>query len=185
MRIVIEALREYPILWRAAAKAGIHRKTLEYWLRCSEAGQYGYDIDWEGFQWRFHEACEAAIDEARQGLRDAIYDRAVGPITYKIDQNLVDLGMRGADAYARDENGDFIVEARGPGNGKMLERFLELERPEKWGKARKRKSSRSGGVLVIGGRPKRAEKKCTASIKARQWKSASRMVGGRQRPNEA
>jgi hypothetical protein len=177
MCVVIEALREYPILARAAAKAGIHRKTLEFWLKCSEGGQNGYDIEWEGFQWRFHEACEAAIDEAHQTLLDAMYDLAMGPITYKIDQDLVDLGMEGADAYARDENGDFIEEARGAGNVKMLERLLELLRPEKWGKARKRKIVTRGGVLVIGEHAARPEKKSTASIKVRQWKSASRMVG--------
>jgi hypothetical protein len=185
MRIVIEALKEYPIRARAAAKAGIHRKTLEYWLKCSEAGQDGYDIDWEGFQWRFHVACEAAIDEARDRLLGVMYDIAMGPITFKIDQDLVDLGNRGADAYARDENGEFIVEARGPGNDKMLKFLLQLLRPEKWGKARKRESFRSGGVLVIGERPNRPEKNCAASIKARQWKSASRKVGERPRPNEA
>jgi hypothetical protein len=131
----------------AAAKAGIHRKTLEYWLKCSKAGQDGYDIEWEGFQWRFHEACGAAIDEAYQTLLDAMFDLAMGPITYKVDQDLVDLGMEGADAYARDENGDFIEEARGTGNVKMLERLLELLRPEKWGKARKRKIAQGVAYL--------------------------------------
>ena len=131
MRIVIEALREYPILATAAANAGIHRKTLTYWLKCSEAGQDGYDIEWEDFQWRFHKACEAAIDLAHDRLLGLIYDNAVGPVTYQIDQHLMDLGMEGADAYARDENGDFIEEARGPGNEKMLKFFLRLRRPEK------------------------------------------------------
>jgi hypothetical protein len=177
MRIVIEALKEYPILARAAAKAGIHRKTLTYWLKCSEAGQDSYDIEWEGFQWRFHEACEAAIDEARERLLGVMYDIAMGPITYKIDQDLVELGNRGPDAYARDENGAFIVEGRGPGNVKMLKFFLQLWRPERWGKARKREIFRSGGVLVIGERPNRSEKNCAASIRARQWKSASRKIG--------
>jgi hypothetical protein len=161
MRIVIEALKECPILVRAAAKAGIHRKTLTYWLKCSEAGQDSYDIEWEGFQWRFHQACEAVIDEARDRLLGVMYDIAMGPITYN---------------YARDENGEFIVEARGPGNVKMLKFLLQLLRPEKWGKARKRKICRSGGVLVIGERPNRSENNCAASIRARQWKSASRKI---------
>jgi hypothetical protein len=176
MRIVIEALRKYRLLSSAAAKAGIHRKTLEYWLKCSEGGQDGYDIEWEGFPWRFHEACEAAIWEARQRLRDAEFDLALGPITYKIDPRLVNLGYRGADAYARDEKGDFIEEARGPGNVKMQKRLLQTLRPEKWRKARRRKIVTSGGVLVIGEQAARPEKNCTASIEARQWKSAARMV---------
>jgi hypothetical protein len=176
MLVVIEALREYPIRSRAAAKAGIQRKALEYLEKCSKAGQDGYDIEWEGFTWRFHEACEAAIDEAHQTLLDAMFDLAIGPITYKVDQHLVDCGMEGADAYARDENGDFIEEARGPGNVKMQELVLQLLRPERWAKPRKRRGSRSGGVLVIGKRRNRAGRNCTASIKARQWKYASRKV---------
>jgi hypothetical protein len=38
MRIVLECLREYPILSHPASKAGIYRKTLKYWMKCSEAG---------------------------------------------------------------------------------------------------------------------------------------------------
>ena len=179
MRIVIEALREYPILARAAAKAGIHRKTLAYWLKCSEAGQDGYDIEWEGFQWRFHEACEAAIDEAHQRLLDRYVRYCHGP-RYLQDRPSTwwSLGNRGADAYARDENGKFIAEDRGPGNVKMLEFLLQLLRPEKWGKPRKRKSFRSGGVLVIGERPSTGPKKIAPQAsKPGKWKSASRMVG--------
>jgi hypothetical protein len=173
MRVVIEALKEYPILVHAAAKAGIHRKALAYWLKCSEAGQDSYDIKWKGFQWRFHQACEAAIDLAHDRLQGVMYDIAMGPITYKIDQDLVALGNRGADAYARDENGEFIVEGRaGPGNVKMLKFLLQWLRAERWRKARKREIFRSGGVLVIG-----SEKNCAASIRARRWKSASRKIG--------
>ena len=43
MRIVIESLRERPILSHAAGKAGIHRRTLEYWMKCSKAGKKGYE----------------------------------------------------------------------------------------------------------------------------------------------
>jgi hypothetical protein len=171
MRIVIEALKECPTLDSAATKAGIHRKTLTYWLKCSKAGQDSYDIEWKGFQWRFHQACEVAIDLADDMLGGLIYDKALGPITYKIDQDLVALGNRGADAYARDEDGEFIVERRGPESDKMIKVLLQWKRPEKWGKKRKRDIFRSGGVLVIG-----SEKNCAASIKARRWKSASRKI---------
>ena len=47
MRVVIESLREHPYLCHAARKAGIHRKTLEYWLKLSKAGDDGYDIEWQ------------------------------------------------------------------------------------------------------------------------------------------
>jgi hypothetical protein len=120
---------------------------------------------------------------AHDTLMGLMYDSAVGPVTYQIDQHLVDLGMEGADAYARDENGDFIEEARGPGNEKMLKFLLRLLRPEKWAKPRKRTTFRSGGVLVIGEGTCRSEENCTASIKARHWKSALRRVG-ETRPND-
>lgn len=173
MLIVLESLRECPILKRAARKAGIHRKTLRYWWKGSEAGNDGYDIEWEGYRWQFHEACEAAIEEAWQNLLDKIRELALGRVTYKIDQHRVDLGYRGVDAYARDANGDFIVEAREPGNVKMQERFLQLVRPERWARPCKQK----GGVLVLGDLTRlQREKGYAASTKVRQWKAASRML---------
>ena len=45
MRIVLDSLRERPILSYAATKAGIHRKTLEYWIKRSMAGDAGYDLE--------------------------------------------------------------------------------------------------------------------------------------------
>jgi hypothetical protein len=174
IRTVIEALRENPFYERAAAKAGIHRKTLAGWLKSSEDGRDGYDVEWEGFDWRFHEACEVAIDEAHQKLLDAILIIAMG-LLYKIDQRLVDLGQQRADVYARDENGDFIVEFRGTVNLKMLLFLLALWRPERYGKPKSKIAPR-GGVLVVGEAAIRPKKNCAASIKARQWKAASKMV---------
>ena len=74
MLIVIESLRECPILWRAAEKAGIHRKTLEYWLRCSKAGHDGYDLVWQGVLWRFHEHCQTAIELAHDKILEAAWN---------------------------------------------------------------------------------------------------------------
>jgi hypothetical protein len=50
-----------------------------------------------------------------------------------------------------DENGNFIVEACGQPNMKMVRHFLEWQRPEKWGKRRKKHVPHNAGVLVIGG----------------------------------
>ena len=76
MRIVLNSLTKYPILWHAASKAGIHRKTLEYWMERSAAGDAGYDLKWEGLEWRFHEHCKSATAEARQILNDKMFQRA-------------------------------------------------------------------------------------------------------------
>ncbi len=60
MLIVIQSLEECPTLAHAAAKAGIHRKTLEYWIKRSRVGDDGYDVEWQGVLWRFHNHCEVA-----------------------------------------------------------------------------------------------------------------------------
>ena len=74
-----------------------------------------------------------------------------------------------------DENGNFIVEACGQPNMKMARHFLEWQRPEKWGKRRKRHVPHNAGELVIGGDvTKKPEYDTTASVKARKWKSFSR-----------
>jgi len=49
------------------------------------------------------------------------------------------------------ENENFIVEACGQPNTKMARHFLEWQRPEKWGKRRKKHVPHNAGVLVIGG----------------------------------
>ena len=74
-----------------------------------------------------------------------------------------------------DENGNFILAACGQPNMKMARHFLEWQRPEKWGKRRKRHVPHNAGVLVIGGDvTKKPEYDTTASVKARKWKSFSR-----------
>jgi hypothetical protein len=158
MRIVLDSLTEVPILNHAATKAGIHRKTLEYWLRRSAAGDAGYDIEWQGMEWRFHEHCTSAIDEGNDRLCAAIWQSAMGVVS------------------KTDENGNFILEACGQPNMKMALHFLEWRLPEKYGERPKRHvPHNTGGVLVIGGDvTKKPEYDTTASVKARKWKSVSR-----------
>jgi hypothetical protein len=79
MRIVINTLTESPILSDAAGKAGIHRKTLEYWIKRSEAGDPGYDLVWEDIEWRFHEHCITAISYAYDKVLAPARDLAMGP----------------------------------------------------------------------------------------------------------
>src|SRR6266566_2014351 len=110
MRIVLDSLREYPVLSHAAGKAGIHRKTPEYWMRCSEAGNEGYDIEWQGEIWRFHEHCQTAIDEAHDKILLAALKIAG---VYKNDEFPLSLGCEAPDASRKDEYGTPIpVNAR-------------------------------------------------------------------------
>jgi hypothetical protein len=158
MRIVLDALRECPILGHAAAKAGIHPKTLAYWLRCSEAGHDGYDIEWDGVQWRFHEHCQSAIEQAHEILSERVYQVAMG-VTFKFDGD-----------------GNVIEEVVGPPNPKMIRFFLAWRRPERWAQTRKNNVRRTGGVLVIGGRPRDPNKGSVTGVRARQWKSIAAKV---------
>jgi hypothetical protein len=173
MRIVLDALRERPILSDAADKAGIHRKALEYWMKNSETGHDGYDVEWQGLTSRFHEHCQSAIDEAHDRLLAVVWNIARGVIS-KTDPFLVDLGYQGADAYAKDENGDFIVEVVGRPNPKMIRFFLELVRPETWGKNQKIDIPQKGGVVVIGESTEALKNNSAASSKVR--KSCSRKI---------
>ena len=179
MQVVLDSLRECPILSRAANKAGIHRKRLEYWIRRSEAGDDGYDIELEGFTRRFHECCQSAIDEAHDYLLGAALQIAFGGPVYKYDPSRLDLGCQSSDAYAKDENGDFIVVAFRPPNLKMLRFLLKRRLAEKYGKNRKIDVPQTGGVLVIGMPEKRDNKpkpNTAASARTRVWKSMARMI---------
>ena len=170
MLIVLESLQERPFLAEAALKAGIHRKTLEYWLKSSRAGLDGYDLEYEGVMWRFHRHCEIAMEAPFGMLLAIVWQRAMG-LVFKIDPYLVELGYRGFEAYATDENGDYIVEAKGRPNGKMIRFFLEMVRPDKWGKPRKVKAPYRSGVLVIGDPAQKPEDNTKPPDPAQQWKA--------------
>jgi hypothetical protein len=147
MRVIIESLREVPILSHAASKAGIHRKTLEYWLRCSKAGHDGYDIVREGIMLRFHEHCASAIGEAEDRIHAAAWDFT--------------MGRRGP--YTKM-------------HGKMLRFLLEWGRPEEFGKRRKVDVPHKGGVVFLGATTEKPANCSAASIKARKWKAGLRMI---------
>ena len=184
MRIVFDSLTEVPIFSHAAIKAGIHRKTLKNWLKRSAAGDAGYDLEWQGIEWRFHEHCKSAMEEAYDKLMDIMFQRAFvgydrvltyrGRVVYKIDQRLVELGYQGPDAYLKDENGSPVPETIRKLDPKAMRFILKWYRPERWGKRRKIDALREGGVLVLG--DKKREYDTTASIKARRWKAGSRII---------
>jgi hypothetical protein len=186
MRIILNALREYPLLSYAANKAGIHRKTLKYWMDRSAAGDDGYDIKWQGLTRRFHEHCESAIREAHLKLDDEMRQRALfgydkvltyrGRVMYQIDQDLVGLGLEGPDAYLKDENGKPVPETVHKVDTKAQLRVLKQHRPNTWGKHPKIDAPREGGVLVVGDVTKKPKYNTARSVRVRKWKADSRMI---------
>ncbi len=162
MRVVLESLAEHPVQNLAARKAGIHRKTLDYWLKCSAAGDEGYDIEWRGLTAKFHEHYKSAIKEGTGKVEKAAFDMALGynetltyqgRVVYKIDEYRWSLGHRGPDAYLRDENGNPIPETVLKQDPEMIRWLLERLLPEKYGKYRKidvTHMDHRGGVLVVG-----------------------------------
>ena len=186
MLLVLDALAERPFYYYAANKAGIHRKTLAYWIRRSEAGDDGYDVEWQGITQRFHEHCESAIDEAHQKLDDEWFRRAIdgyekvltrrGRVVYKIDQEPVGLGYQGPDAYLRDENGKPVPENVHKEDRKAQLYILKRRRRNTWGKHPKIDAPREGGVLVIGDATKKPKCNTDKSVRARRWKADSRRL---------
>lgn len=178
MVLILDILTEYPVLRHAARKAGIHRKTLEYWIKHNAAGDDGYDLEWQGEIRRFHEHCESAIEEAHDRILAAAWDIAMGGVVYKNDELLLSRAYEGPDGYLRDENGIPVTETIRNPNGKMLRFLLKLLRPDEYGKHRKIDVPHNGGVLVVGATPKKLKNSTatTASIKARQWKSRSKII---------
>jgi hypothetical protein len=185
MRIILNSLTECPIQSHAANKAGIHPKTLAYWIRRSEAGDDGYDVRWQGFTLRFHEHCKSAVDEAHQNLDDEMLQRALGGyekvlnyrgrVSYKMDEGLVGLGYQGSDAYLRDENGNPVPETVHKEDTKAQLSVLKRRRRDTWGKHPKRDAPREGGVLVVGV-TKKPKYNTDKSVRARKWKADSRRI---------
>ena len=167
MRIILDSLAEYPIFYLAAAKAGIHRKTLEYWIDRSVAGDAGYDVEWQGLEWRFHHHCASALAEAEDKLVAAGWNVTMGRFIYKTDKdgNRVEVGFRGPWTKT---------------HSKILQLLLELKFPDKWGKNPKIEVPHHGGVLIVGDVPNdiphKANKGPAASVRARKWKAAWRMI---------
>ena len=165
-------------------KAGIHRKTLEYWIKRSEAGDDGYDVKWQGVS---GDSTNTANQRSRgtSKLIDIMFQRAFfgydkvltyrGRVMYKIDQGPVGLGYQGPDAYLKDENGNPVPETVREADKKAMRFILEWYRPE-WGKHPKIDAPREGGVLVIGDVTKKPKYNTAASVKARKWKSWSRRI---------
>ena len=170
MLIVLESLQERPFLAEAALKAGIHRKTLEYWLKSSRAGLDGYDLEYEGVMRRFHRHCEIAMEApfgmllatAWQKSKWASSSRlthiswsrlfAALRLTRRMKRRLYRRGQRPAEW----EDSGFSS------------RWCVLTNGENLGRSKRRTGS---GVLVIGDPAQKPEDNTKPPDPAQQWKA--------------
>lgn len=159
LRLILDSLAEYPVKIDAAKKAGIHRRTLDYWLKCSAAGREGYVLEWQGVTAKFHEHFLSAIEEGVDNLKGVAHQRASGydevltyqgRVVYKLDPQLVAIGCQGHEAYLRDENGNPVPETIRKQDPKMIRWLLERLRPGIYGNDRDLGDTQRGGVLVVG-----------------------------------
>ena len=165
MRIVLDSLAEDGVLIHATNKAGIDRRTPEYWLKGSMAGHHRYDVEWRGETMKFHEHYRSALEDGVDHVREIAYRLATGydeiltyqgRVSYKIDPDLQAFGLCGPDAYLKDENGNPFPETVPKCEPKMVRLVLERYRPD-FDKDWKIDVTPKSGVLVIG-RPSKTEK---------------------------
>jgi hypothetical protein len=166
LRLFLDSVAEYPVKSHASKKAGVHRRTPDYWLKRSAAGDEGYDLEWRDVTAKFHEHFISAMEEGNDKVLEVAFRMATGydeiltnqrGVIYKIDPALWSLGLRGPDAYQKDENGNFVPETVRKVDPKMARWLLERLRPDKYGKDWEIDDTHKGGVLVVGG-PSKTEK---------------------------
>jgi hypothetical protein len=143
LRVIIDSLAKKPCQIAACRKVGIHPNTLSYWRNRSAAGAAGYDLEWLGLVLPFHEHYKAAMDTGRAMPEVIVWHRALygydkilkfrGHVVYKIDPVLEARGLRGADAYLRDQTGHPIPETIPRIDKKAIKFLLQKYRPEKYG----------------------------------------------------
>lgn len=142
MRAVLDRIDEHGSISRAAKELGIHRHAISYWRQRSKAGDDGYDVEWRGETWPFHEHLISAQEGPRDRVRATEYKLAIGynevlthkgHVVYKTDQN---------GNPVTDENGNPVPETRRVVDPRTIRRVLERELPEIYGKQRKRKTKR-------------------------------------------
>ena len=159
LTLILDSLAQCPSKIRAANITGIHRNTLDYWLKCSAAGHDGYDIEWRGITAKFHEHYKSAMEEGCGEVEIALYKAATGydeiltyrgHVMYQTDEYLWSLGYRGPEAYLRDKNGNPVPETVRKYDLKTARWLLERLRPEKYGKHRTIDPPQTTGVINLG-----------------------------------
>lgn len=161
MRVLLKKLIEFPNVTKAASFAGIAYTTLSYWLKKSSTGHPGdgFDLEFGEETKRFHEHYEDAHQAGIQMVEDAYVERALsgyyetlhhqGRVAYQYDQELIDLGFSGTEAYLRDEHGKPIPERIQHQDPEVMLSVLKAWRRDRYGQHDKLDVNVHGGVMVV------------------------------------
>ncbi len=163
LRLLLNQVTQLPNVTRACGVAGISSSTLRYWLAKSAKGQPGdgFDVEYEDQMARFHEHWFEAIQTGVQMVEDAYMNRAIngywetlhhqGRVAYQFDQDLLNLGLTGSDAYLLDEDGKPIPERIEHQDPEVMRDVLRARRRDVWGLREQIDVMHKGGVMVVTG----------------------------------
>lgn len=167
LRNIVKWANQMPVIRVICERARIHRSSLAYWVKKSEAGDPGFDVTIDGETRRFHEWFHDAMNDAVDRIEEAAFKLAGGThkevlvfkgrVQYQEDPDLVALGFEGSEAWLRDENGRPIPETIDKLDPDMTRFILKAHRPEKYVATQKIDVKHSGGVLVVGTQMKRED----------------------------
>ena len=174
LNAILKFAAEMPVVADICRRASISRTSLKYWLTKSEKGKPGDGFDLvagedetgQPIKRRFHELWQESFNDGIDTVERAAFKIAVGqpkPLTnkygviYKLDQDKLDLGLIGMEAYLLDDNGKPIPETITEQDPDMMRFILKTHRRDKYGDHQSVDMVHSGGVLVVGVKKTEAE----------------------------
>jgi hypothetical protein len=162
LKKAIAAAVKLPVIAHVCRETGLSRHLLRYYIGLSKKNHPAFNIvvDEHGNTEKFHVLFEDAMQEGFDRVETMAYNLATGmarevldyqgKVTYKSDPELLALGLRGEDAYLRDENGDPVPETKPLMDPEMVRWILARRRPDDYGNKMKVEHEHKGGVLVVG-----------------------------------
>lgn len=175
MTLFLNKLTEWPNVSKAALLCGCTYSTIKYWLKKSATGRPGdgFDLEYAEETKRFHEHYEDALECGIQKVEDAYVERALagyyetlhhqGRVAYQYDQELIDLGVTGPEAYLRDEHGKPVPERIHHQDPEVMLAVLKAWRRDRYGQHDHLDVMHRGGVMVV-----TAPVKSSADLEARE-----------------
>lgn len=183
LTILLKKMMQVTGVVNACLFAGTTYSTLRYWLKRSQEGQIGdgFDLTFGEETKRFHEHYEDCRETMVQEVEDAYTERALhgyyetlhhqGRVAYQFDQELVDLGLTGPDAYLRDENNKPIPERIQHQDPEVMLAVLKAWRRDKYGQHDRLDVTHRGGVMVV-----TAPALSSADLEARELRMKARPI---------